>query len=94
MDQLLAGAMPEEVRDDLVEQGWSVDRAEEIAEQARKLTRSKRGVVTRDDIAAGQNAKYRRGQRRTAIIIRLVLLAFAILIIWVVAKMNFGKPVP
>jgi hypothetical protein len=91
VDQVLAGITPEDIVADLLEQGWSSDRAEEIAEQARKITRSQRGVVTREDIARGMSIKYRKGQRRTAILIRLVLLAFAILIVWAVAKMDLGR---
>jgi hypothetical protein len=91
VDQVLAGITPEAVVADLVEQGWSSDRAEEIAEQARKITRGQRGVITREDIARGMSIKYRKSQRRMAILIRLVLLGFAILIVWAVAKMDFGK---
>jgi hypothetical protein len=91
IDQILAGMTPEAITIDLVEQGWDVNRAEEIAEYARQSTRSQRGVVTREDIAKGASIKYRKSQRRTAILIRLMLLAFAILIIWAVAKLNIAR---
>jgi chromosome condensin MukBEF complex kleisin-like MukF subunit len=60
MDEMIAGRTPEELTDNLLNDGWSTDDTAELVETARRLTRQQRGVVTRDDVVADANRNYRR----------------------------------
>lgn len=63
---------------DLLAGGWSPGLAENIVEQARELTRSRRGVHTREDVLKDAERRYRRSLRR----VRLMLVAaLAVLVI-------------
>ena len=59
-EQLLDGAEFDGVVAALTEAGWTDDAATAAVEQARVLTRRDRGVVTRDDVLADLNHRYRR----------------------------------
>ncbi len=58
-EELIAGRSVEELVQQLVDEQWTTDDAEEVIELARKDTRAERGVVTRDDIVRDLNADYR-----------------------------------
>jgi hypothetical protein len=60
---LVAGRTPEELVDELLEQGWSRDDAEVRVEAARVRTRRERGILTRDDVANTMRARYSKGMR-------------------------------
>ena len=54
----------EEVEAALLAGGWSQDSAEEIVEEARRLTRRHRGAVTRDQVVREADRMYRRATGR------------------------------
>ena len=60
VDELTRGRSFEETVGDLAAGGWPEGEASEIVEQARRLTRHVRGVVTRDDVMRGANRRYRQ----------------------------------
>jgi hypothetical protein len=61
--ELGEGREAEAVVADLLVQGWSQGDAEEIVEDARRQTRHRRGVVTRDDVARSAESRYRSNLR-------------------------------
>jgi hypothetical protein len=60
VDELTRGRSFEETVRELTEGGWPEGEATEIVEQARRLTRHVRGVVTRDDVMRDANRRYRQ----------------------------------
>jgi hypothetical protein len=58
--QLAAGREFDDVAAELVAAGWPGPDAAEIVERARRATRARRGVVTRDDVVTDVNRRYRR----------------------------------
>ena len=59
-DQLLSGRTFPALVAELTDQGWDPAEAEAAVEAARVLTRSQRGVITRDDVTGDLDARYRR----------------------------------
>jgi hypothetical protein len=58
--EFLSGRSPEELTAELVAQGWPAADAETLVEEGRRLTRQRRGVVTRDQVVEELNEKWRR----------------------------------
>jgi hypothetical protein len=56
LDEIASGRSPEEVAADLVANGWAQHDAEEICEAARRQTRSRRGVASRQEVASAFGA--------------------------------------
>jgi hypothetical protein len=61
VNELSAGRSFEDTQRELTEGGWAESAATEIVEEARRLTRHVRGVLTRDDVMRDTNRRYRQG---------------------------------
>lgn len=59
--ELTKGRTAESIAEELVENGWREDDANDLVERVRRLTRGERGVVTRDEVVRGLNRRYQRG---------------------------------
>jgi hypothetical protein len=57
---MIAGRVADDLLSELIAEGWDIDEAEEIVEEARKSTRRERGVITREDVVHDLNLSYRR----------------------------------
>jgi hypothetical protein len=61
VSELTQGRSFEDTQRELTEGGWHDADAVAIVEEARRLTRHLRGVVTRDDVLRDTNRRYRQG---------------------------------
>ena len=58
VEEMTKGRCMEELAVELTANGWSDDDAAELVENARRQTRHLRGVITRDDVARENAARY------------------------------------
>jgi len=65
LHELTVGRDPEELLAQLTAAGWPQDDAAEMVEEARRATRHLRGVITRQDVVRGVDARYRRTMSRS-----------------------------
>jgi hypothetical protein len=60
VEEMTKGRCAEELIAELTANGWDEDDAAELAENARRQTRHLRGVITRDDVARQNAARYHK----------------------------------
>jgi len=60
VDEMAKGRCPEELAAEMVAQGWGEEDAAELVETARRRTRHLRGVITRDEVARENAARYHK----------------------------------
>src|SRR5215210_2933081 len=63
-DELYGDRNFDEVAALLIERGWDEDAAADIVEEARRLTREQRGVITREKFVRDADFYYRRATGR------------------------------
>jgi hypothetical protein len=84
--ELLRGKSFEKLTSDLLAGGWSPAVAERIVEQARELTRGRRGVHTREEVALDAERRYRRSLRRLRLMIVVAMILLLIILSWMFRK--------
>lgn len=60
VEEMTKGRSPDDLTADMVASGWSDDDAADLVETARRRTRHLRGVVTREEVARANAARYHK----------------------------------